>query len=66
MAGAVVGVWTGCWGDWNGGVQASWVEEFGLSWWSVELRILGEVEMGSGEGFQVLLGDFGLVLAVEG
>ena len=41
-------------------------EDFGMDWRSVELGILGEVEMGSGEGFQVLLGDFGLVLAVEG
>ena len=31
-------------------------EEFGMDWRSMELGILGEVEMDSGEGFQVLWG----------
>ena len=34
----------------------SWVEEFGKIWRSVELDILGKVELDSGEGFQVLWG----------
>ena len=32
------------------------MEEFGKVWRSVELGILGKVELGSGEGFQVLWG----------
>ena len=41
---------------WKGEVQVSWVEEFGKVWGSVELGILREVEMGSGEEFQMFWG----------
>ena len=52
-------------GIWKGGVQASWVEEFGLSWWSEELGILKWRELGSVVEFQVFWVEFGLVLVVE-
>ena len=49
MVGAVVGCWAEAWGGWKGGVSVNSGEEFGLSWWSVELGILGGRELGSVE-----------------
>ena len=46
---------------WGGGVQVSWVEEFGKVWRSVELGVSREVEMGAVMDFKcfwVILGWF--------
>ena len=63
MVETVVGCWAEAWMVWGGGVQVSWVEEFGKVWRSVELGISGEVEMGT---VRENGGVSGLALVVEG
>ena len=48
MVQAVVGVKVSCWVVWEDGVQTSSWEEFGKVWRSMELGILGKVELGYG------------------
>ena len=49
----------------KGDVLGSSWEDFGEVWWSEEVRILEDVELGCCEDFRVFGGHFGLAFAVE-